>query len=163
MDRYYDQHPALFAERRLYTLQEFMVEADAAAMPSVREWVQNARSPVELSTALDRSGLRYRSGLTVQAPENVQMRLLDRLSKLEEGRSMLLSEAPPARIWTLVRSQEARVDRQQAREPIEAYLLTERKRQLVIQRMQELRQAAKVTVAAQFSNAASAPAAASAP
>jgi len=99
----------------------------------------------------------------VQAPENVQMRLLDRLSKLEEGRSMLLSEAPPARIWTLVRSQEARVDRQQAREPIEAYLLTERKRQLVIQRMQELRQAAKVTVATQFSNAASAPVAASAP
>ncbi|MEW6704314.1 MAG: EpsD family peptidyl-prolyl cis-trans isomerase [Pseudomonadota bacterium] len=158
VDRYYDEHPALFAERRLYTLQEFVVEVSPEALATLREVVSTARSATELATALDRSGLRYRSGMTVQAPEAVQLRLLEPLAKLREGESMLLSGAPHARIWTLVRTQEAKVDRQQAREPIEAYLLTERKRQIVTARMQELRKSATVVLASQF--AASAPAAA---
>ena len=37
IDRYYDSHPALFGERRLYTLQEVVAEVPPQAMASLRE------------------------------------------------------------------------------------------------------------------------------
>jgi len=117
--------------------------------------VLGARSANELTAMLDRSGVRYRTGMTVQAPENVPLQQLDALAKRGEGQSMIVSESPAVRIWTIVKTQDARVDRQQAREPIETYLLTERKRQQVAARMQELRKAAQVTYADRFAAAAS--------
>ena len=163
VDRYYDSHPALFGERRLYTLQEVVADVTPDAMTPLRELVKQARSAADLTAALDRGGIRYRTGMTVQAPEAVPMRLLEVLSALGEGQSMLLSEAPAVRIWTVIKTQEARVDRQQAREPIEAYLLSERRRQMVSARMQELRKSAQVVYAERFAAAPGAAASDAAP
>jgi EpsD family peptidyl-prolyl cis-trans isomerase len=158
IDRYYDEHPALFAERKLYTLQEFMVDVPEQGQAALKPVVESARSPTDLRTALDRSGLQYRTGVTVQAPEAVPMRLLDTLSKLEEGRSMLHDAAPGSvQLWTLLKTQDAAVDRKHARPSIESYLVAERKRQAVLAGMAELRKGAQIVYAGPFA-AASAPA-----
>jgi EpsD family peptidyl-prolyl cis-trans isomerase len=160
VDRYYDSHPALFAARRIFTVQEVQAEVPADAADKVRQAVEAARSGTELTGALDRLGLRYRSGVTVHAPEAVPMRLLERLAKLEEGQSLLVSDPPTARMWTVLKSQPAAVDRQAARQPIETYLQSERRRNLVAARMKELRGTAKVVYAERFAAAPAASASA---
>jgi EpsD family peptidyl-prolyl cis-trans isomerase len=157
IDRYYDEHPALFGQRKLYTVQEFMVDVPAQGQAALQQVVEQARSATELRTALDHAGLQYRTGVTVQAPEAVPMRLLETLSKLDEGRSMVHTATPNAvQLWTLLKTQEAAVDRKHARGAIEAYLVTERKRQAVDAGMSELRQKAQIVYAGPFASAASA-------
>ncbi|MED5617792.1 EpsD family peptidyl-prolyl cis-trans isomerase [Ideonella sp. BN130291] len=156
VDRYYDAHPALFGERRIFTVQEFAVDVPGPAQAALQPVLASARSAAEVQAALDRAGLRYRTGVTVQLPENVPVRLLDTLHKLEEGRSMVLDTTPALRVWTVLKTQDARVERAQAREPIQAYLLADRKRRLVSARMGELRRAAQVNYVGRFAQAASA-------
>lgn len=160
VDRYYDTHPALFAERRLYTLQEFAVRAPAEGQAALEQLAQSSRSAVELKAALERSGLTYRTGVTVQAAEKVPMRLLDQLARLEEGRTLVHSVAGDnVQLWTLLKTQDAPVDRRDARPMIETYLVTERRRQAVTSGMGELRKAAQITYSGTFASATSAPAA----
>lgn len=156
IDRYYDSHPALFAERRLYTVQEFAVEVPADRQAELQQAIAASSSIVELRTVLDHAGLQYRSGVAVQSPENVPMRLLDNLSKLGEGRAMVHATTPTSmQIWALVKTQEASVDRKHARPAIEAYLTTERKHQAIASGMTDLRKRAEVVYAGPFAAAAS--------
>jgi EpsD family peptidyl-prolyl cis-trans isomerase len=158
VDRYYDAHPALFAQRRIYTLQESLVDAGRERMEAVQATVNGTRSLVELDKVLDQASVRHRSHTVVQVAEAVPLVLLERLVSLEPGRSMWVpGTAAPARIWTLVRAEESPVSRQEARASIEAYLWAERKREAVLGRMRELRRTAKVEVAASFQPVASAP------
>jgi EpsD family peptidyl-prolyl cis-trans isomerase len=159
IDRYYDEHPALFAQRRLYTVQEFAVDVPAASQAALQALVKNARSTAELRSALESAGLPYRTGVTVLLPENVPMRLLDGLAKLDEGRAMVHSATPSAvQVWSLLKAQDAAVDRKHAQASIQAYLTAERKRQAVADGMAQLRKSAQVVYAGPFA-AASAPAA----
>jgi EpsD family peptidyl-prolyl cis-trans isomerase len=159
IDRYYDAHPALFAQRRLYTVQEFAVEVPAQGQAALQALVNNARSTAELKAGLDAAGLPYRTGTTVLLPENVPMRLLDGLSKLDEGRAMVhTTSANAVQLWSLVKAQDAAVDRKHAQPSIQAYLTAERKRQAVNDGMAQLRKQAQVVYAGSFA-AASAPAA----
>lgn len=148
VDRYYDRHPALFSERRLYTLQELTVDADADADPgavaTVRQLVESAHSVADLHASLEGAGMGHRSVMTVQAPEAVPMRLLGRLAALKEGQSMLASETPVIHVWTLVRAQAAPIDRQLARGPIQKHLMAQRQRRIVAGRMEELRKSARI-------------------
>lgn len=161
IDRYYDSHPALFAQRRLYTLQEFAVEVPESGRAALQELVNSARSATELKGALDRAGLAYRANITVQAAEAVPLRLLEQLAKLEEGRAMVHGAAGGSvQLWSLLKAQEAPLDRKQARGLIENYLATERKREAVANGMRELRKSAQIVYAGPFAAApASAPAA----
>lgn len=158
VDRYYDAHPALFEQRRLYTVQEFAVDVPADGQAALQQLVNNARSAVELRNALESSGLAYRTGVTVLLPESVPMRLLEGLSKLEPGRAMVhATTASNVQIWSLVSTQEAGVDRRHAQASIQAYITAERKRQAVAEGMAQLRKSAQVVYAGPFA-AASAPA-----
>jgi EpsD family peptidyl-prolyl cis-trans isomerase len=157
IDRYYEGHPALFAQRRLYTVQEFAVEVPAAGQPALQELVKNARSAAELKGALESAGLPFRTGITVLLPENVPLRLLDGLARLDEGRAMVHSATPATvQVWSLLKTQEAAVDRKHAQASIQAYLTAERKRQAVADGMAQLRKSAQIVYAGPFA-AASAP------
>ena len=157
VDRYYDEHPALFSARRLYTVQEVAVDAGPGTEDKLRALVAAAAAPAGLDEALDRAGWPHRGGLTVLAPERVPLALLQPLAALEEGHSMVAGGAPSLRVWTLLKTQAAPVAREAAKPAIESYLVGERRRQLVTQRMAELRQSAKVVVAEAFASSASAP------
>jgi len=92
------------------------------------------------------------------SPERVPLALVQPLATLAEGRSVAVPGGPTTRVWTLVKAVPAPVEREAARPSIESYLVGERRRQLVAQRMGELRQSAKVVYAETFASAASAPA-----
>lgn len=154
IDRYYDAHPALFAERRLYTLREFAVQVPPDGEEAVRSMVKSAGSEKELQAALEQSGLPMRTGVTVLAPEAVPLQELQTLAALHEGQSMVRSKiAGGLHVWTLLQTQAAPVDRKQAREAISTYLLTERKRQLVQNGMAALRKNANIAYAGEFAAA----------
>lgn len=156
IDRYYEARPALFAQRRIYVLQESAVEADAATLPALTAQVGETRSADELANALRRAGLTPATRVVSQAAEDIPMGLLERLAPLEPGRSLLVPQGGTARIFTVLQAIKAPVDRRQAQGSIAAYLANQRKGEAVAEAMKGLR--AKARIGYQGSFAASAPA-----
>ena len=166
IDRYYESRPEVFAQRRLYTLKEFIVEATPQQVTRVQELARQARSADELNTLLTSNSLRNRTRQFVQAAEDVPLTVLAPLAKLDNGQSLVLPHAVGARVFTIVHATPAPVDRRTAGDAIAAYLTNESKRALVAQAMKTLREGATISYQGDFAkaaSAASAPAAASAP
>lgn len=156
IDRYYEAHPTLFAQRRIYVLQESAVEADAASLPGLTAQVGETRSLDELSSVLRRAGLTPVTRVVSQAAEDIPMALLERLAPLEPGRSLVVPQGGTARIFTVLQALKAPVDRRQAQGAIAAFLANQRKGEAVAEAMKGLR--AKARIGYQGSFAASAPA-----
>jgi EpsD family peptidyl-prolyl cis-trans isomerase len=144
VDRYYDGHPAVFAQRRLYTIQEFAVQASAPQAVNLAAIAKRARSAEEVETLLREAALKQRSRRFVQAAEDVPAAVLEPLSKLERGQSLAVTESAVPRIFTVLDVQSAPVERRQAADSIAAYLVNERKRELVVPAMKALRDAAQL-------------------
>jgi EpsD family peptidyl-prolyl cis-trans isomerase len=161
VDRYYDDNPALFAQRRLYVLQEATVEATAGQVGKLQELMARTRSVDDVGQILGAAGLRYNARLLANAAEDLPLTLLAAVSKLEIGQSWVRPEGEGARIYTVVYAQAAPMPRRAAANAIGNYLLTDRKRQAVAQAMKGLRDAAKVEYLGNFARlqgaAASAP------
>lgn len=159
IDRYYESHPALFAQRRLYTLQEFAVEADTGRIGRLRDITSQAKSAEALANALRDLGLRFTTRQFVQAAEDVPLGLLSPLSKAMVGQSVLMQQAGGARIFTVLQLQQAPVERRMASDPIAKYLVAEQKRKLISQAMADLRRDAQLEYVGAFAKVASATAA----
>ncbi len=161
VDRFYESQPALFRDRRLYTLQEFIVEATAAQSEGIDNLARKATSAGELTERLRANGMRFETRQFVQAAEDLPFGLLGPMSKLTTGQSLVLAQPGVARVFTLLHAQPAPVDRRRASDAIMAYLNTERRREQVAQGMKSLRQTARIEYLGSFAQASAA--AASAP
>jgi EpsD family peptidyl-prolyl cis-trans isomerase len=164
VDRYYDSRPALFSERRLYTMQEFAMEATDEDRARIVDAVKSAKGVAAIGEALRKAGLRFRTRQIAQAAEDLPMGVLDSVAKLREGESALMQQAGSARVYTVLHAEPAPVDRQLAKAAIEAYLLGEHKRELVVQAMKGVREKAQISYQGSFAtDPPGAPATAAAP
>jgi len=153
IEAYYKANPALFAERKLYTLQETQVEASRT---QVDEWVKAARSAADIDSAVKASGARSQSRLVLQAAEDLPLVLLARVASLAPGQSVAVaSPAAPMRIFTVLRTQDAPADLAASREAISAFLFTEQKRELANVAMKSLRERASIQYVGEFARPAS--------
>lgn len=157
IDRYYDAQPALFAQRRIYVLRETGVQADAAAMQAFVGKVAALRSADELTLLMQREGLIGPSRIVAQAAEDLPLNLLAQLAPLEPGRSIAFAQGGNARVYTLVQTVQAPVERRQAQGAIAAYIANQRKSEAIADAMKKLRTEARIAYQGSF--AASAPAA----
>jgi hypothetical protein len=155
IDRYYESRPAVFAQRRLYTIQEFAVDADAQQATALAGIAKRARSADEVEGLLGAASLAHRTRRFVQAAEDVPA------VKLDKGHSFAVTQGAGPRIFTVIDVQSASIDRRLAADSIAGYLTNERKRQVVAPAMKSLRDKAQIQYQGGFAKAPSAAAPAS--
>ncbi len=156
---YYTSKPALFEQRRLYTMQEFSIEArDPGVAGRVEPIAKAARSPDDLATQLNAAGVKFASRSVSQPAENLPLALVDQIGSLSEGQHLTLPNVAGFSVMFLTSAKLQPVSLEQARPAIEQFLTNERKRQLLVDEMKRLREKAKISYEGQFA-AAAAPAA----
>lgn len=156
VERYYDEHPALFAKRQIYSVQEYAVQAAGEQQAAVVAAIEATRSPQELRDLLAARGLRFNARPLVLPAEGVPLPVLDKLAAASPGLSVVDARPAGLQVLHLVAAQAAPLERVQARSAIEAFLLNERRRLQVEQGMTSLREAARVEYVGSFAAAASA-------
>lgn len=157
IDRYYDDHPELFKERRQYTIQEMAVKVSPADAPAWRDRIKATSSLAEVNELVRASGLPATSRDMVEWAENLPLGLLKQFSTLEPGHSLVLERPEGLVIGTLVRTEPGPVNRRDAAQAIQSVLTNQGRREAVAKGMESLRQAAKIQLLGQFAKAASAP------
>lgn len=160
IDRFYDTHLALFAQRKLYTLQEFAVETDPSKIDRIREISRQAKGVPALTAALQTLGVRFSTRQVAQAAEDIPLALLEPLASAALGETVFVPGAAGARLFVVLHAQPAPIERRLAIGPITRYLLAERKRETVVKAMAALRKDGQVRYVGSFAKlAASAPSA----
>ncbi len=155
---YYDAKPALFAQRRVYVLQELQVQAAPDQIASLRERVQSSKSIDEVAKYIKEKNLPARTSQQTAAAESLPAPLVDEFAKLKPGQAFLMPVQGGARIVVVQDARTAPVSFEQATPRIEQALLNDRKRAAVETEMKALRSAGKVEYMGKFAEtAASAP------
>ncbi|MDO9002812.1 MAG: EpsD family peptidyl-prolyl cis-trans isomerase [Aquabacterium sp.] len=157
IDRYYDEHPELFKERRRYTIQETALKVSPAEAPAWRDRVKATTSLAEANEVVSASGLPATSREMVEWAENLPLALLKQFSTLEPGQSLVLERPDGLVIGTLVHTELAPINRRDAAQAIQAVLTNQRRREAVSKGMEALRQGAKIQLLGPFAAGASAP------
>jgi len=147
---YYEAHPALFKERRIYSLLEVNVEATPEQVEGVKASLSGAKSFAEFIEYLKANKLRFTGAEAVRPAEQIPLGSVDEFAKLKDGQAVLTPRPGGVQVINLVRSQLQPVDEEKAKPAIEQFLRNERVRRLVADDLQALRAASKIEYMGQF-------------
>lgn len=155
---YYDANPALFKQRRVYTFQELSMQVSAAQKAAIEAQMVALKSPAELEAFLKAQNIQARSERSTVAAEGVPLALLQRIAGMKVGQGLILPAEGGLRILLLLAAQDSPVSEEQARPAIGAFLLNQRKRQVVEKELASLRAASTVAYFGKYTDMAPAPA-----
>ncbi len=161
--KYYDEKPMLFRERRIYSIQEFAIEAKPEQVPVLRERLTAAKSITEFVDYLKSNDYRFAANQAVRAAEQLPLGALETLSRMKDGQATVMQGAAGVQVVVLAGSRSQPVGEEQARPAVEQYLLNERKRKLVEDGIKSMRAAAKIEYLGKFADGQRPGAAASGP
>lgn len=161
MASYYEANPALFRERRIYSLQEIAVEAAPDQIASLRAQLERARSVGDFIEYLRANDIRFSANQAVRAAEQLPIASLGSIAALKDGQAILSPTPSGAQVIVLAGSRSEPVTLEQARPAIEQYLLNSRRRDIIASDIKVLRGAASIEYVGKYAeSAASAPASA---
>jgi EpsD family peptidyl-prolyl cis-trans isomerase len=162
--KYYEEKPALFKERRVYSLQEIGIEAPADQLDALRAKLGAAKNLAEFLEYLKANNIRFNGNQAVRAAEQLPLNSLDAIARMKDGDSVVSRSPNGLSVLYLAGSQAQPVSLEQARPAIEAFLLNQRRTEAVQKDIKALRDGAKIEYVGKFAEAAaSAPAVPAAP
>ena len=159
--KYYADKPALFSERRVYSIQEISIESRPEQVQVLREKLAAAKSINEFTEFLKANDFKFAGNQAVRAAEQLPLQSLDAFSRMKDGQAVINQGPNGVQVVVLAGSRPQPVTEEQARPAIEQFLLNERKRKLVEDDIKALRTAGKIEYVGKFAEGA--PGAASAP
>jgi EpsD family peptidyl-prolyl cis-trans isomerase len=147
---YYEKHPALFKERRIYSLQEVNIEAKPDQIDSLKSTLASSKTFADFVAFLKTNNFRHAGSEAVRAAEQLPLASIDQFAKLKDGQAIFNVRPGGAQVINLAASRMQPVTLQQATPAIEQFLLNERKRKLVADDLQALRTSAKIEYLGDF-------------
>ena len=159
--KYYDEKPALFKDRRIYSIQEIGIEAKPEQIPVLRDKLSAAKNINEFVEFLKANDYKFSGNQAVRAAEQLPLAGLEAFAKMQDGQAILNPGPNGVQVVVLAGSRSQPVAEEQARPAIEQFLLNERKRKLIEDDVKAMRTAAKIEYVGKFAEgAASVPVAA---
>jgi EpsD family peptidyl-prolyl cis-trans isomerase len=152
--KYFDAKPALFAQRKVYALQEFTVPATPEQTKGVIEKLKTVHTPNDYALAIQAAGLKFTTNQVTQPAEGLPMPIIEPLSKIGSGDSLFVTAKDGFKALLVLASKDQPVTFDQAKPAIEQYLTVERRREFAQKTMKDMRAAAKIDYIGKFAEKA---------
>ena len=141
---YYEAHPALFKERRVYNLQELTIQAKPEQLDEVQAKLSAAKNIQEFIDYLKAKDLKFGANQAVRAAEQLPLASLDKFAAMKDGQTIFNRAPNGAQVVIMAAARSQPVDEARATPAIEQFLLNERKRKVIDDDMRALRSASKI-------------------
>lgn len=151
---YYRSHPALFEQRRVYVIQELVIESSPQQLETLRQQLQAAASIDDFAARLRADGHRHAVTRVVRAAEQLAPAALQAFSHLPDGGSILTPIQNGALVSTLIGSRAEGLTPEQASPLIVKRLQGERQRERVELELQALHKRARIEFRGRFAQGA---------
>lgn len=152
---YYAGHPELFAQRKVYRVQELALQAAPARVAELEARLKQSRSLEDFVSWLGTQGIDAKGGVTVRPAERIPPAVLARLAAMKIGQAVVVPTGENrVSVLQLQGSQLQAVTLEQARPTIEQVLLGEKRSTLLEAEMRKLRASGRVEYASGLAPAA---------
>lgn len=148
--QYFESKPNLFAQRKVYALQEIAIQVPADRVETVGKKLQESRNVDQFVEWLKREGLKFGATQAVRPAEQLPLTALDQLARMKDGEAYMEPTPSGASVTIVTASRVEPVEFKQAEPVIEQFLLNERKRKLIDDERRNLRTAATVQYVGKF-------------
>lgn len=157
--KYYADNPALFAERKVYRLQELSIEANADQEKAIEAAAAGAKSLKQLADYLRDKKIPFAADSGVRTAEQLPLTHLSQIAALKPA-ELLVFPTSATRVSAIeVLATEAQpVDDKKATPIIEQYLTNRKQEELARTELKRLRDAAKLEYVGDFAKFAGDPA-----
>ncbi|MFM8899855.1 MAG: EpsD family peptidyl-prolyl cis-trans isomerase [Burkholderiales bacterium] len=153
ISQYYNEHPELFAQRRIYTVQEVIVPPAAGIENQLRRLAALERSVEEASTWLQSQNIKFNAGGATRAAEQIPLELLAQMHQLKDGQSVVLPSRQAITLMRITSTQSVPLSATEAAPRIEAFLTNQRMAQAVANHLKQLRGSTKIAYLGDFAKA----------
>ena len=153
---YYDRHPELFAQRKLYHVQEFELQLAPERVAEVQAQLKQSRNLSEFTDWLGAQGIAIKSGEAVRPAEKIPATLLAQLVNMKDGQVAVVPvDGNRVSVLQLLGSQAQPVSLEGARDAIGQHILGGKRKTLLEAEVRKLRASGKVDYASGFAPAPS--------
>ena len=149
---FYQEHPALFSERRIYNLHEIVVEKPYPPADEIRQLVAG-KSPDEIATALQQRNIAFNASSGTRAAEQISLPILSGLAQIEDGETGVVETPEALVILHVDTSRSAPVSEEVAMQRIPQYLANNRAKEAINAELDRLKAAADIQLMNQTASA----------
>ena len=147
---FYDENPALFAQRRIYRLRELVVSVPAEMLDVLRAEAVKARQLDDVAAWLRARALKFSTDAVTQPAEQLPLAYLPQLVRMKPGEIALFAALPGASVIQLVHAEEAPLSEAQAAPLIERFLAGRRRLEITAAEVKRLREVATIEYLGEF-------------
>ncbi|MBK7663911.1 MAG: peptidyl-prolyl cis-trans isomerase, EpsD family [Sterolibacteriaceae bacterium] len=147
---FYDKNPALFRERRVFNLQELVINASPEQVSAVQEQVKQAKSMDDLVNYLRNQKIQFNANAGVKAAEQLPLEILPKFQDLKDGETALIPTPAGLTLVHVAASQVRPLDEAAARPFIEQYLSNQKRNEVAEAQIKRLRETAKIEYMGDF-------------
>ena len=151
IDLFYKQHPELFENRRIFRLQELVVNIGKDKFSETEATLKTIKDINQIATWLRDKNYPFTVNSNVKAAEELPMELLNRLQGLKDGEILFVPNNKTFNILQVTASQTQPISRSKATPIIEQYFFNQSKNNLAKKEMLALNEKAKIEFVGAFS------------
>ena len=141
--KFYNEHPELFAERRIYKLQEIVIPTKDAPVDQIKQ-ATSGKSMEEMANWLKSQNIQFRSNGAPRAAEQISLPMLAQVASMQDGETKVIETADAMTIVHLVASEEAPVTKEIAMQRIPRFLANEQAKTAINEDLDRLKTTAKI-------------------
>ena len=154
MRKYYSQHPELFAQRRIFNIQEIVTPNTPEVLGRLQAMVAANSSLEEAMNWLKSNKIAYQPGAATRAAEQIPLELLPRMHALKEGQNAVFATPTAITLLRLVGVRTVPIPEADALPSIAQFLGNQRMAEAVAAQMKTLRSKTQVNYLGEFQNPA---------
>lgn len=151
VDSFYNEHPELFAERRVFNLQELAIEGASDKVALIEEAVANKSNISDVAEWLKGQGLKFALNANVRAAEQLPSKLLENLNPLKQGDMLTIVNGQSVNVISIAAVETLPVTKEKAMPVIQKYFQNKHKKETLETQMAALRSAADIELVGVFS------------
>jgi len=158
---FYDKHPELFAQRKLYRFNQLVIAGKPEFLPTLRSKLEEVDKVSDksgvmrtLATWLQSQGVKFRAAVATQSAEQLPLEALPKFHAMKVGDLMLLPAQGGFSVLQLAASQAQAMDQEKAKPFIEQFLLNRARLEVTQSELKKLRESAKIEYLGDFKQAA---------
>jgi EpsD family peptidyl-prolyl cis-trans isomerase len=152
--KYYSDHPQLFAQRRVFQVEEIALRRQDGLAAAMNEQAQKTRSMQGIAAWLRSKNLQFAQNERAIPSEEIPLPMLAKVHATKEGEIQISETAEAVSAFRIASSRPAPVNEATAAPRIQQFLFNQRAGEAVAKEMKRLKESAKVEYMGEFAEGA---------
>jgi EpsD family peptidyl-prolyl cis-trans isomerase len=148
--QYFLSNPNLFANRKIYSLQEVITEAKPALLDTLKQMASSGKGIDEFAKFLKDKGVKFTQAEELRPAEQVPLDLLPKMAETGDGHVEIFERENNYFVLRVHSSQLAPLSESAARPQIAAFLMNQRAQQATKEEIERLKRNAKIEYLGEF-------------